>query len=122
MAEQGEEIDPFEQTFRTYGKELTGGTDREAQELFICQFGTSPLVCCHLWHLINTNREGNLPHGACPKKLLWATMFLKTYDKESTRKKTCNADKKTIRKWVWYFVCQIADLAQYIVSRINFIL
>jgi hypothetical protein len=107
----------LQDTFSHYGKEITGGTEREASKLFNSQFGASPFICSHIWRMIELHRGGNIMPGACPKKLLWAMLFLKTYAKEDTRKKLCEADKKTLRKWVWYFVNEIASLAPYVVSK-----
>jgi hypothetical protein len=108
----------LEETFEEYGKEITGGSTKETPKLFISQFGTSPFICSILWMMINEKNGDNLMRGSCPKKLLWALLFLRTYAKESTRRKLCNADQKTLQKWVWYFVTLIADLAQDVVSGI----
>jgi hypothetical protein len=65
--------------------------------------------------------SGLRPEKSCPKHLLWALYFLKVYPKQSSGCSVVGAsmgavDPKTIRKWVWQFIENIADLAEEVVS------
>lgn len=118
MAHRHLELRLLEASFKEIGREITGGTLVDAPKLFITQFGTTPLICCTLWLMMSAKLGNNMLRGACPKKLLWALLFLKTYAFEGTRKTICKADQKTIRKWTWYFIHQVAELAPDVVSQV----
>ena len=56
--------------------------------------------------------------GVQPKHLLWTLLFLKTY---ATEPILCalvgGVDEKTFRTKVWFLVCEIALLADHLVSK-----
>jgi hypothetical protein len=49
---------------------------------FAALFGVNPLLCSLVWRRIYRARHGTMPR-ATPKHLLWALMFLKTYETEA---------------------------------------
>lgn len=82
---------------------------------FAAFFGAHPLLCSLVWRRIYQAKQGSMPRAA-PKHLLWALMFLKTYETEEVFSSKLEADEKTVRKWVWFFVHAIADLDVDVVS------
>ena len=62
---------------------------------------------------------------ANPFHLFWALKFLKNYETESVcAAKFDGVDEKTLRKWVWFYISGISQLASKVVShfnRINFV-
>ena len=52
-----------------------------------------------------------LVKDACkPKHLLWALIFLKTYNAESSLAVAIGVDEKTLRKWIFIIIYAISDL------------
>jgi hypothetical protein len=88
---------------------------------FAALFGAQPLLCSLVWRRIYEAKQGSMPR-ASPKHLLWALMFLKTYETEAVISSIVEADEKTVRKWVWFFVRAIADLDVEVVSTAGDIL
>jgi hypothetical protein len=64
-------------------------------------------VCNELWTMLV---EQGLPKQASPIHMLWALCFMKQYAAESVLASMCDCDEKTLRKWVWIMVEQIAKL------------
>jgi hypothetical protein len=64
----------------------------------------------------------DLKKSASPAHLLWALLFLKSYCHEKYLASMLGVQPKTVRKWVWYFLNAVADLAEYVVSTITQIL
>jgi hypothetical protein len=53
---------------------------------------------------------------AMPKHLLWAALFLKTYEAEGVLAGMVGpVDEKTFSKWVWYFVDKLHLIEQDVV-------
>lgn len=78
-------------------------------------FGTSPLVCSIIWKkLIEYNF---LPRKSCPFHMLWALLFLKLYNNESTLSSIVGTSNRTFRKWSWMFVIAIHKLQSFVVSK-----
>jgi hypothetical protein len=82
-------------------------------------FGTNMSIVSTVWDMLVAN--GLRPKKSRPKHLLWAIYFLKNYPKQSlgclvVSASTGAANPKTMRKWVWQFIENIADLADKVVS------
>ena len=94
-----------------YKDRSTQSEDRDFREYFGC----GPLVALALWNLLVTTDL--IPLGGTLDHLLWTLMFLKLYTKEGP---LCNlaggVDRKTLSKWVWLFICAIAQLEPSVVS------
>lgn len=89
----------------------TQSEDRDFRE----HFGCGALVAHSIWELLL--EHSLLPPGGCLFHLLWALMFMKVYGKESTMCSLAGGvDKKTFRKWTWFFVNAISNLETYVVS------
>jgi hypothetical protein len=71
-------------------------------------FGTSPILCTHLWGRLDPHVEMSM--AARAKHLLWALLFLRHYGTETLNTTVTGADEKTFRKWVWLFVFAISNL------------
>jgi hypothetical protein len=86
-------------------------------------FGTGPSVVSKLWimmadHAVITS-EGEIKH------LLWTLHFLKAYPRQSAvcsmvGGSTGAIDPKTFWKYMWPFVCSVADLETVVVSLQSF--
>jgi hypothetical protein len=72
---------------------------------FKAHFGVSARICRILWNRINP------PHGILPKHLLWALLFLKSYNTEHMMSTILKHDEKTIRLHVWTVIDLLADLS-----------
>ncbi len=79
---------------------------RFSHRRFVGTFGTSISVASYLWYLLQDTR----PRGSSCKHMLWALMFLKTYDTEHQIHNVLQVDEKTMRKWVWKFIDLISNL------------
>lgn len=69
-------------------------------------FGIPPSVASSVW---NQMARDVIP-GTTPLHVLWAVFFLKTYCTEPVMEVFFGADRKTIRKHLWYMVTKIAAL------------
>ena len=78
---------------------------------FRALFGCSPVCCSVVW--VKCGFSKNVE----PKHLLWALMFLRTYDNEltlvTTAKETC---RKFFRATIWPIIKKIAELRKKVVS------
>jgi hypothetical protein len=81
---------------------------------FVSYFGTSPFVCSEIYRRIIA--KGQLCHNFKPMHLLWCLLYMKTYVYETVLSGLFQSDCKTIRKWVWYAMEQIANIADEVVS------
>ena len=79
------------------------------------KFGCSPLVCTDLWERLKNKR----PRGAQAKHLLWALLFLKTYNTEDNLSELIGTTSKTFRKWTWLMLKAIHKLKNSVVSKIG---
>jgi len=86
-----------------------------AERRFRSAFGCGPNVVAKAWHLL---AHDHIPAGGDePEHLLWALMFLKLYLNETTWAGMAGGvDEKTVRKWSWMFVDQLASLEPIVVS------
>jgi hypothetical protein len=99
-----------EELFWEIGHTLTrhppDGSTSIGHRRFRSLFGTSPNVCSIVWGKIQeVCTEGT------PQHLLWALMFLKSYNTEHGNKSITGVDEKTYRLWAWKLVERIADLS-----------
>ncbi len=77
-------------------------------------FGTNISIVSIVWDMLVAN--GLRPKKSLPKHPLWVLYFLKVYPKQSpgclvVGASTGAVNPKTMRKWVWQFIENIADLA-----------
>lgn len=77
----------------------------------IGSFGVSPTLCSILWNKVELVKE-----GVFPSHLLWSLLFLKIDDTQDFLCSITGSDEKTLRKWAWYFVKEIASLEAQVVS------
>ena len=73
-------------------------------------FGASPIVCSRLWELIDIINNPSLPDNSEAKHLMFALMFLRTYDMNEKHAVESGQDETTFPKWQWLFVEAIAIL------------
>ena len=82
-----------------------------SDRVFRSSFGASIVVIRKLWKLCSF-----LP-GTQPKHMLWALLFMKTYDTGPNISRQVGASEKTVRKFVWDNVIkEIAAHAAELVS------
>jgi len=91
------------------------GSELTMDVRFRSMFGVSAVVCAIVWtHLC---QEDILPVDCVATYLLWALMFLKTYDTEKNLSGIAGGvDEKTYVKWTWIVLDGIALLEYKIVS------
>ena len=91
------------------------GRARSSEESrFLAHYGTHPSVVAVVWaKLVEVE---NLHPSCKPKHLLWTLLFFKTYGSFDVIACHVGADPKTVRKWIWHTVHQIADLIDDVVS------
>ena len=77
---------------------------------FCLFFGTSPKTCASLWKICN------FPSKSRPKHLMWALMFLKSYDTENKLSSLAGVSLKTFQKWIWLIIDEIAKVMHKVVS------
>jgi len=87
---------------------------------FCSWFGLQPMMCAIIWSNLVSSKWVKRLHNCHPKHLLWAMLFLKCGSSEDVRALQVGADRKTVRKWVWFVVEGIASLDRTIVS-VNYI-
>lgn len=71
---------------------------------FLAHFGVPALICEILWDKLGASLNFK------PKHLLWALLFLKTYNTEHVMSTILKTDEKTLRKYVWMVVDALANL------------
>lgn len=99
-----------DQILRRAGTEGSLGNDPKDYRAL---FGISPRSTADLW---NRCRD-SFPHGAEPKHLLWALLFLKTYSNENVLITLVGpVTRKTYRKWVWGIINAVALNVPAVVS------
>lgn len=80
--------------------------------------GCSASVIARAWYLLE---QGHLEPQASRERLLWALHMLNCYPNEREGAARCGGvDEGTYRKWVWYFVEELAYLEDDVVSRRHF--
>jgi len=86
------------------------------EERWIAHFEVVPIIVLKLWELLEEG-EGNRGH---PAHLLWALLWLKTYQTEQVCAGMVGEDgvgihEDTFRDWSWYYVQQISYLEDEVV-------
>jgi hypothetical protein len=107
-------------TILSVGRDIinkNSGSINTEERRFREMFGCSPQVVLELWTMLIS--KSIIESTSEVRHLLWALLFLKIYAKETTTSRLVGGvDEKTYRKWVWIFVCAIADLEGDIVSAV----
>lgn len=101
--------------FQILSGSVAGG-NREGLRSFKARFGCSPDVCSVLWEMMSIRRTK--PRNMTPKHLLWALLFMKTYNSETMLSGLLDVERKTFRKWIWLVIRQIQRLKRKVVSVI----
>ena len=84
-------------------------------------FGTDEFVVSLVWKKLDETGWLLKAISVKPVHLLWALNFLQVYAKEEvTAALFRSIDRKTLRKWVWFFVNGVASLAKKVVSTYAF--
>ena len=88
-------------------------------------FGTDSFIVSLIWKMLHFSGWLSKTNKPNPFHLFWALNFLKNYETESVcAAKFDGVDEKTLRKWVWFYISGISQLASKVVSqfnRINFV-
>lgn len=83
-------------------------------------FGCSVKTIAKIWYLLN---NGFLPEQATKDRLLWGLRLMKGYETEEVNAAIIGGvDEATFRRWSWFFVEEIANLFDVVVSFALFIL
>jgi hypothetical protein len=93
-------------------------SDEYERRRFKAFYGTSADKCSRLWWMIHHTAKSyqEIGGGAQPQHLLWALMWLKTYNTDIYLSGVVGVDENTFRKWYWKFVMAISFLKDKIVS------
>ena len=83
---------------------------------FQSKFGARPETLALTWNLMDI---GDAANDVKPVHLLWTTMFLKTYSKESVLADTANVCRDTFRKYNYLVLHHMASLRPHVVSALN---
>lgn len=93
----------------------TEGSELVFDARFRSFFGISAVVCTVVWKMLL--EDDLLPEDAVASYLLWALMFLKTYNTESVLAGIAGGvDEQTYQKWTWIFIDCIVALEVKVVS------
>ena len=88
-----------------------------------CSHGASQTDTSHmigiLWAMLLSYGCLDNDSHCQPKHLLWAFYFMKTFLTEFVLACHLDADKKTIKKWVWYIIVALSDLKGDVVSLVS---
>ena len=102
------------QTFIDQGRIITGHERRlgfvqnkTEERLFIAYFGTTALVCSHVWSLIFPDISHH--RRVSPTHLLWTLMFMKIYASTDVMSGIARCNPTTFQKWVWRILPALAD-------------
>ena len=105
--------------FLSLGIELFGGnsysSQREAIANYKAHYQAHPKICSKIWRLLK--RKPTFNCLVQPHHLLWTFYYMKHYNNERVNCKMFNCDRKTMKKYVWYVIKQIAKLKQVVVSK-----
>jgi len=96
--------------FWNIGHKITGHNIEGSRAIgfrkFTAFFGTSPMICAIVWHLLRETR----PDGSTPEHLLWALLLLKRYTIENVNAILVKTSEKTFRKWSHIFINLLASI------------
>ena len=97
-------------------KQKGSGSNQIADRRFRATFGSSSIVCCRIWKLLQLDQTSL--KSMTPNHLLWGLILLKLYSSETTHAGMTGADEKTFRKWSHFAIKRVADLHEVVVSYI----
>jgi hypothetical protein len=89
----------------------------EQEKDFRSDFGTSWDNVARIWDMLHFPISRIKVKGEEPEHLLWALLFAKVYTNECITKKLVGKSPKTVRKWAWIFLEEIANLSSEVVSK-----
>ena len=98
------------------GREKGSGSNLTADRRFRSTFGTSSIVCCRVWKLLQLDRRSL--KIVTPDHLLWGLILLKVYSFETINAGMTGTDEKTFRKWSRFAIKRVADMHEDVVSYI----
>ena len=95
-----------------------GRQSNEDYRRFRSFFGVDPIHCTMVWTILDGyNFNGSRPNGMKPVHLLWALLFLKSYACDDILCALAGGvDKKTFRKWCWFFIRAVSSIEDDFVS------
>ena len=103
------------EVFLHYGNQLMSRNDIvDNTRRFQSFFGCTPQVCTIAYNELVENKL--VPRGGQPFHLLWALMFLKTYDPYEVLSSIARCNETTYRKWTWKFIIALYYLEDDVVS------
>ena len=110
---------PSPTDFESLGRQLAGyswsTSKRIRNERFNACFGVDSIIVSVVWSMLDDNQLCSPSPN--PVHLLWALLFLKSYDSTPKLAAQAGCDEKTFRKWSWFYVGAIASLDCLVVSR-----
>jgi len=86
--------------------------DRTFKSLFGCSIAIAYFLWMKMCYCNEKNMQGSVKH------MLWALCFLKLYPTEDQMSVWFNADRITVRKWVWIMLHQMAYMHHNVVSML----
>ena len=87
---------------------LSNRKKENVRRRFVSSFGLNPHVVAMIWNRLDD--KDLLPKDMMVKHLLWALLFLKTYQPTGDSAPRCGADEKTYRKWVWIALDALGEM------------
>ena len=97
-------------------KQKGTGSNQTSDRRFRATFGTSSIVCCRIWKLLQLEKASL--KNMTPNHLLWGLILLKLYSSETVHSGMTGVDEKTFRKWSYFAIKRVADLHEVVVSNI----
>jgi len=108
---------------REVPNKLTGDGEGPLWEKFeyrwAAHFHAEPEVCVDVWNRLQEDFDDDdlMESQAQPEHLLWALLFLKTYETEPVLTGICGGiHEDTLRKWVWFILFRTSCLEDQVVS------
>ena len=93
-------------------KQKGTGSNQTADRRFRETFGTSSIVCCRIWKLLQLEKASL--KNMTPNHLLWGLILLKLYSSETVHAGMTGVDEKTFRKWSHFAIKRVADLHEVV--------
>ena len=89
---------------------------RASQERFKANYGYDENKCSIIWNYLVRSHWTELERSAKPIHLLWTLLYMKSYGTERKAASELGIDEKTLRKWAWFIMEGISELAPCFVS------
>lgn len=86
------------------GRSSDNGSIDIAMRRFKAHYGIKPGACANIWIIL----ENRMPPKSHHVHLMYALLFLKTYQTEHQNSSLFGVDEKTFRKYQWIFVHLLA--------------